>query len=89
MLQHSIHQGKVYIITDNFYPKKLNNYSCFTLTNINIKTTKNNDICVFSTKQSAINTLATCQYKGYEVHSIDHEELEKICDCFDLKMMFQ
>lgn len=85
----SLPQSKVYIISDNFYPKKLNNYSCYTLTNIQVKTTRKNEIIVFSDRQSADSKLELCDYEGYRVHSVDQYELRALCSCFDMKMKFE
>ena len=90
-LRHSstLPQSKFYIISDNFYPKKLNDYTCHTLTNIKVKTTRMNEIIVFSTRKSANTKLESCGYEGYEVHSIYHDELKTLCDCFDMKMKYE
>jgi len=82
---------KVFIISDNFYPKKLTNYSCYTLTNIKVKTTTANEIKVFRNRDSANVELALyeCEYGGYKVHSINVVELHMLCDCFDMKMMYE
>lgn len=83
--------SKVFIISDNFYPKKLTNYSCYTLTNIRVKTTPANEIKVFKNKQAANMELVLCEYEygGYKVHSIDDDELHRLCGCFDMKMMYE
>jgi hypothetical protein len=82
---------KVFIISDNFYPKKLTKYSCYTLTNIKVKTTTTNEIKVFRNRESANVELALykCEYGGYNVHSINVVELQMLCDCFDMKMMYE
>ena len=81
--------AQIYIISDNFYPKKLTNYSCYTLTNIKVKTTTTNEIKVFRNKQSAKIELALCEYGGYKVHSIDEDELQRLCKCFDMKLKYE
>lgn len=81
--------AQIYIISDNFYPKKLTNYSCYTLTNIKVKTTTANEIKVFKNKQAANMELALCEYGGYKVHSVDADELQRLCKCFDMKLMYE
>jgi hypothetical protein len=80
---------KMYIISDNFYPKKLTKYSCYTLTNIKVKTTLSNELLVFRNRRTANIQLKLTDYEGYTVQSIDTDELTTLCDCFDLKLKYE
>ena len=79
-----IFNKKLYIITDNFYPKKLSKYNCYTLSNINVKCL-NNKVLVFNNRTIA-NRYLTLKDKdvGYDVKSIEDDDLHMICKCFDL-----
>jgi hypothetical protein len=79
----------MYIISDNFYPKKLTKYSCYTLTNIKVKTTSSNELLVFHNRRTANIQLKLYDYEGYMVHSIDADELTTLCGCFDLKLKYE
>ena len=76
--------AKLYIITDNFYSKKLSNYSCATLSNINIKSL-NNEVLVFSNQATANRYLSLKdRHIGYHIESIKNEDLKFLCKCFNL-----
>ena len=80
--------NKLFIITDNFYPKKICNYDCYTLTNVNFKC-KDNDVFVFKDRKTANRFLSvTDKSKNYHVKSIDDDDLENICNCFNLMPIY-
>lgn len=76
--------GRFYIITDNFYPKKLSKYSCSTLSNINIKCSDNEPL-VFNNRTIAHRYLSLKDKDlGYHVEFVKDDDLKMICKCFDL-----
>lgn len=76
--------GRLYIITDNFYPKKLSKYSCSTLTNVNIKCL-NNEVLVFSNLTIANRYLSLKDKDiGYHIEAVKDDDLKMLCKCFDL-----
>ena len=76
--------GRLYIITDNFYPKKFSKYQCSTLSNINIKCS-NNEMFVFNNPTIAHRYLSLKDKSiGYHVESVKYDDLMMICACFDL-----
>ena len=76
--------GKLYIITDNFYPKRISKYNCYTLTNVNVKRL-NNDVLVFHNQITANRYLSLKDKDmGYHVECIEIDDLNKLSKCFDL-----
>ena len=75
---------KLYIITDNFYPKKLSKYNCYTLTNVNVKHL-NNEVLVFNNQNTANRYLSlNDKDMGYHVECVTVDDLNTISKCFDL-----
>lgn len=84
MYMSKIFHGNFYIITDNFYPKKLSSYKCHTLSNINVKCL-NNEVLVFNNRNIANRYLSLNDKNvGYHVEFIEYDDLKMICECFDL-----
>lgn len=76
--------GRLYIITDNFYPRKFSKYNCSTLSNVNIKCS-NNEMFVFNNTTIAHRYLSLKDKDlGYHVEYVKHDDLMMICKCFDL-----
>jgi hypothetical protein len=76
--------GRLYIITDNFYPKRFSKYNCSTLSNVNIKCL-NNKMLVFNNSKKAYRYLSlTDKDLGYHIEYVKHDDLMMICKCFDL-----
>lgn len=85
--------SKGYIISDNFYPKKLTKYTCPTLTNINIYETPNTNKTLVFTKRSHAKTYLSNVSKlstnlKYNIYPINKDELEKLKMCFNYDYLF-
>lgn len=78
-----------YIISDNFYPKKLTKYACHTLTNINLyETPKTGKVLVFQNKAQALKHLNKIDsIVKYDVHPINKDELKKLKNCFNYEYL--
>jgi hypothetical protein len=82
-----------YILCDKGVPRKLSEYSCPTLANLNYKVNSRKRLMVFHTKKSAefyknFQIDSPHDDFGYHIRSVDSSDICKLSECFNLNFDF-